>query len=121
MGTKDGQTYGSFLYVQAAEDGSWSTPPLARKAFQVAVDAPGFQRGSRHVTWDPQREREIRADFHLAPALVLAGRLVDEDGSPARLSAALAERGIDRQGSQVELLGSYGRSRARPQLPRHRP
>ncbi len=107
MGTKDDKTYSSFLHVEAGEDGAWSTPPLARKAFHITAYAPGFQSERRHLTWEPQHEREIRADFHLAPALVLRGRFVNEEGTPARLSAAFAERGIDTQGSQVELLGSY--------------
>jgi len=107
MGTMDGNTYRSFLHFEAGEDGSWSTPPLARKDFHVTANAPGFQRALKRLTWDPQHEREIRVDFHLVPAPALRGRFVHEDGTPARLSAAFAKRGIDTHGPQVELLGSY--------------
>ncbi|MCY2961520.1 MAG: sigma-70 family RNA polymerase sigma factor [Planctomycetota bacterium] len=107
MGTKDGNSYSGLLFVEAAEDGSWSTPPLARSAFHVTASAPGFQSDRRHLTWDPQHEHEIRVVFHLAPAPVLRGRFVDADGAPARLSAAFEARGFETHGSQIELLGSY--------------
>lgn len=107
MGSRDDKQYSGLLYVTAAADGSWRTPPLARSGFNVSADAKGFQNQHRTLRWDRRDEREIVADFQLTPAQALRGRFVDERGAPARLADALAQRGIEAARGRLALFGSY--------------
>lgn len=107
MGTKDGDRYSSLLWIEVAPDGSWRTPPIARSGAHLTAEGPGFLDQRRHLTLDPDHEREIRADFRLAPAVELRGRFVRADGTPARLASGLERRGITPHGREVALLGSY--------------
>jgi len=105
MGSHDGTTYSSWPFsFRVGEDGTWRTPPLARKSFHVMARAAGYRRGDRLVSWDRRTDRALRVDFRLEPAPILRGTVVRPDGSAARLAETLG--GLDRSPEALALVAS---------------
>jgi len=95
---------GAAASARTAPDGAFAfVPPAAGRWHLAAVTAPGFfpfapEWGHSPVQLDAVAGRHVRGlEIHLTPAVELAGRVVDEEGTPVA-------------GAAVRLLGTAGES-----------